>query len=111
MYLEISPFLLWNFRFFCYVHLSSQGQPAFKWQAKGTISFNLVPRAFPLKNGWGGKRETPWGQGCISLRRPNFLAGKKKNGECECRLFKDKRRISKLSFFFLGGGGGGGGWA
>ena len=30
---------------------------------------NLVPRAFPLKNGWGGRpthilREKPWGQGC-----------------------------------------------
>ena len=28
---------------------------------------NLVPRAFPLKNGWGGKliflREKPWGRG------------------------------------------------
>ena len=35
---------------------------------------------------------------CISSRRPNFLAGKKKNGESEYRLFNDKRRTFKLSF-------------
>ena len=37
---------------------------------------NLVPRAFPSKNGWGGKspthflREKPWGRGCCFARPP-----------------------------------------
>ena len=35
---------------------------------------------------------------CISLRRPNFLAGQKKNGGSEYRLVNDKRRTFKLSF-------------
>ena len=33
------------------------------WDSTG----NLVPRAFPLKNGWGPThflREKPWGRGC-----------------------------------------------
>ena len=32
-----------------------------------SLALNLVLRAFPLKNGWGGKREKPWGRDCLAL--------------------------------------------
>ena len=43
---------------------------------------NLVPRAFPSKIGWGGKRphpifeEKPWGRGCAQIfyRKPSLCA-------------------------------------
>ena len=46
-----------------------------------TVICNLVPRAFPLKNGWGQKRafsrpthflrEKPWGRSCVIWKESN----------------------------------------
>ena len=38
-------------------------------QRKTIVNSNLVPRAFPLKNGWGAThflREKPWGRDCVN---------------------------------------------
>ena len=38
-------------------------------QRKTFVNSNLVPRAFPLKNGWGAThflREKPWARGCVN---------------------------------------------
>ena len=38
-------------------------------QRKTIVNSNLVPRAFPLKNGWGAThflREKPWGRCCVN---------------------------------------------
>ena len=38
-------------------------------QRKTIVNSNLIPRAFPLKNGWGAThflREKPWGRGCVN---------------------------------------------
>ena len=32
---------------------------------RNSTAINLVPRAFPLKNGW--LTEKPWGRGCIGM--------------------------------------------
>ena len=47
--------------------------PRFKLYARVYVRINLVPRVFPLKNGWGFSRPThflrekPWGRGCVRI--------------------------------------------
>ena len=64
-----------------------------------TPDCNLVPRTFPLKNGWGGERlfpphhflrEKPWGRGCPDC--PSFLDGKSSRVQPPSPLRKNRRR-------------------
>ena len=52
--------------------VNSTSSPNNKKSPKIYPDRNLVPRAFPLKNGWGTThflREKPWGRGCPDRRR------------------------------------------
>ena len=71
-------------------------------QMKNSSANNLVPRAFPLKNGWGRPthlREKPWGRGWLKIHNIAVVSSKAK---LLWPLYTSIQAINFLfSFFFF----------